>query len=71
MLADLAEETMLDGIPLGGAGGIMTDRDAELIGIYQFFLQGELPGAAARAIAAAAVGHTIWCSCVTPVAFGC
>src|SRR5437899_3746714 len=57
MLADLAKEAMLDGIPLGGAGGIMTDRDAQLIGIHQLFLQGEFPGATARTIAASTVSQ--------------
>src|ERR1041384_8132885 len=57
MFADLAKEAMLDGIPLGGAGGIMTDRDAQLIGIDQLFLQGESPRATARPIAASTVGQ--------------
>lgn len=57
MLADFAEQAMLDGIPLGGAGRIMTNRDAKLIGIHQFFLERELPGATARPIAAATVGQ--------------
>ncbi len=29
VLADLAEQTVLDGIPFGSAGGVMTDRDRE------------------------------------------
>jgi hypothetical protein len=49
VLADLAKEAVLDRVPFGGAGRIMTDRDAQLVGIDQFFLQSELPSPAARA----------------------
>jgi len=37
MLADVAEQAMLDRIPLGGTGGIMANGDAELVGIDQTF----------------------------------
>ena len=33
LLADLAKESVLDRVPLGGAGGIMTDGHAQLVGI--------------------------------------
>ena len=29
VLADLTEEAMLDGVPLGGAGGVVADGDGE------------------------------------------
>jgi hypothetical protein len=35
VLADLAEESVLDGIPLRGAGGIVTDRDADAVRVAE------------------------------------
>ncbi len=55
VLGDLAEEPVLDGIPLGGAGGIVGDGDAEAEGIAEFLLEGTLPGANSVSVAAAAV----------------
>src|SRR5688572_1195296 len=57
MFANLAEETMLDGIPLGGSGRIMADGDANLIEVHEFFLQGELPSATACSIAASVISQ--------------
>ena len=33
VLADLAEQAMVDGVPLGGAAGVVTDGNGELVGI--------------------------------------
>ena len=46
MLADLAKEAMLDRVPFGGSARIMADRDGQLIGVHQFFLESEPPGTA-------------------------
>ena len=48
---------MLDRIPFGGVRGIVADRDAQAVAIAEFLLEGRLPGAAAGAVAAAAVGQ--------------
>src|SRR5712664_2248099 len=48
---------MLDRIPFGGSARIMADGDGQLIRVHQFLLKRQLPGAAARAIAAAAIGQ--------------
>jgi hypothetical protein len=42
VLTDLAKESVLDRIPLGGPGGIVTDSDRQLVAINQFFLSGPL-----------------------------
>jgi len=57
VLADLGEEPMLDGIPLGSAGGIMTDGDEKPEGIDELFLQGVFPEVGVCAVAAAVVGE--------------
>ena len=56
VFADLAEETMVDGIPLGGAVGIVTDGHRELIAVDQLLLQGPLPGPRLIAIAPTPIG---------------
>ena len=55
VLGDLAEEPVLDGIPLGGAGGVVGDGDAEAEGIAELLLEGALPGSNSVSVAAAAV----------------
>ena len=57
MFADLAEETVLDGIPLGGAGGVVADGGFQLEWIHHLPLEGVLPGAYSSPVAAAAVGQ--------------
>ena len=57
MLADLAEEAVLNGIPLGGAGRVVADGHPQLKAVDQFFLQGTFPEATPGAVAAAAVGQ--------------
>jgi len=56
VLADLAKEPVLDGVPLGGSGGIVTDGDRQSVRFDQLFLQRIFPEAAPIAIAAATVG---------------
>src|SRR4030095_1673787 len=53
VLADLAEESMLDGIPLGGPGRIVTNGHPQLVAINQFFLESQLPGVTTCAVAPA------------------
>ena len=55
--ADLGKEPMLDGIPLGGAGGIMTDGDEQPEAVREFFLQRMLPEIGVGPVAAAVVGE--------------
>src|ERR1035437_9372281 len=43
VLGDLREQTMLDGIPFGGSGGIMSNRDGETEWIAQLCLKFGLP----------------------------
>lgn len=57
VFADLAEETMLDGIPFGGAGGKVTDGDRELIAVDQLLLEGPLPGPRPIAVAPTPIGQ--------------
>jgi hypothetical protein len=57
VFADFAEESVFDGIPLGSAGGVVTDGDREPAGVHQAFLQRPLPGATPIAIAAPAIGQ--------------
>jgi len=53
--ADLAEQTMLDGIPLGSAGWVVADSDGQTERSAEGVLNRFLPGAAARAVASSAV----------------
>ena len=55
--ADLAEQTMLDGIPFGSAGWVMRNDDAQSQAIAELPLNLLLPGAALRPIAAAGIGQ--------------
>lgn len=48
---------MLDGIPLGRAGGIVSDSHGEAEGIDQLRLQFRFPGVSTITIAAAGVGE--------------
>ena len=52
VLTDLAEESMLDRVPLGGSAGIVADGDRQLAAIDEVFLQCPLPGATLIAVAA-------------------
>jgi len=53
VLGDFGEQAMLDGIPFGGAGRVMSDRDGEPEGIAQLGLDFDLPGPGSATIAAA------------------
>ena len=57
VFADFAEETMLDGIPFGGARGIVTDGDRELIAVDQLLLESPLPGPRLITITPTAIGQ--------------
>src|ERR1035441_9401254 len=63
VLADLAEEAVLDGVPLGGAGGIVTDGDAQAMSIAELLLQITLEDPAARAICTTGVGEDEQLAC--------
>ena len=55
VFADLAEEAVLNRIPLGGAGGIVADGHRELKAVDQFFLERAFPEPTPGTVAAAAV----------------
>jgi len=55
ILADLAEQAMLDRVPLGRAGRIVTDGYRQIVDVAQLLLQAVLPDPAAVAVAATAV----------------
>src|SRR6266513_1290796 len=57
VLADLAKESVLDRIPLGGPGGIVTDSHPQLVGINQFFLEGVFPEPTPGSVAPATIGQ--------------
>ena len=57
ILADLAEQAMVGGVPLGGAAGIMTNGDLEMLRIDEASLEGVLEATDARSVAAARVGE--------------
>ena len=55
--ADLAEQTMLDGIPFGGPGRVVRKSDAQAQAIAQLTLNLSLPGATLSPIAATGIGQ--------------
>jgi hypothetical protein len=55
--ADLAEQTVLDGIPLGNAWRVMADGDGETQRNADGFLDRLFPGAATGAIASSAISQ--------------
>ena len=57
VLADLAEQAMVDRVPLGGAAGIVTDGNGELVRINETVLEGILEAADSWRVAAAGVGE--------------
>ena len=57
VLADLAEQAMVDGVPLGGAAGVVADSDGELVRVNKAGLEGILETADAGSVAAAGVGE--------------
>ena len=56
-LADFAEEPVLDDIPLGCTGGIVTDRNRDAVSVAQVGLDAFLPETASRAVTSTAVGQ--------------
>jgi len=57
VFGDFREESMLNRIPLGSAGGIVGDGDDEVEGIGELGLDFGFPRAATTAVAAASVGE--------------
>src|SRR3989441_6906520 len=55
VLRDLGEEAVFDGIPFGGARGIVRDRDAEVEAGRELGVEFGLPGGTAIAVAPAGV----------------
>ena|ERR1035438_1163215 len=55
VLADLAEQTMFDGIPLGSARGIVADRNGEAERSAECILNRFPPGAASRTVTSSAI----------------
>jgi len=50
--ADVAEQTMLNGVPLGSPGGIVADHDLDTEAVGELFLELLLPQAEAAPLAA-------------------
>src|SRR3989337_641372 len=71
ILADLAEQAVLDGVPLGGAAGVVGDRDDQPVALAQSGLKPVLPGATGEPVAAASIGQDgeVTRLGVAPVAF--
>ena len=67
VLGDFREEAMLDGIPLGGAGGIVSDGHRKMEAIAELELEVGFPGPATAPIAAAIVSQNeqLWGVAVT------
>ena len=57
VFGDFGKESMLNGIPLGSASGIVSDGDLEVESIGELRLDFGFPGAATTAVAAASVGE--------------
>jgi len=55
VLGDLGEQTMLDGIPFGGAGRVVSDRNSDTECVAQLSLDFSLPGPGSAAVAASRV----------------
>ena len=56
MFTDFAEETVLNGVPFGGAAGVVAHGHPQTKPVHQLFLQDIFPGAHPGAVTAAAVG---------------
>jgi hypothetical protein len=57
VLRDLGKQAVLDGIPLGSSGWIVSDGDLKLEGVAELRLKFGFPGVAAATIAAASIGQ--------------
>ena len=57
VLADLAEQPVLDGIPLARTGRAVHSRDREAVSVREFALDAVPPRPASWAVAASAVGQ--------------
>jgi len=57
VFGDFREESMLNGVPLGSAGGVVSNGNLEVEGISELRLDFGFPGAATITVAAAGVGE--------------
>jgi hypothetical protein len=57
VLRNLGEQAVLDGIPLGGAGRVVSDGGDNAEGITYLSLKFDLPGPGSAAVATAGVGQ--------------
>ena len=57
VFGDLGEQPVLDGIPFGSTGRIVSDGDCEAEAIAQLSLEFDLPGPGSATVAAAGVGQ--------------
>ena len=57
VLADLAEQAMVDGVPLGGAAGVVTNGDLEVVRVGEAGLECILEATDAWGVAAAGIGE--------------
>ena len=57
VLGDFGKQAVLDGIPLGSAGGVMSNGDGEPKAVAELALKLGFPGAGTATIAAAGIGQ--------------
>src|ERR1041385_4720324 len=57
VLGDFGEQAVLDGIPLGSAGGVMSNGDGEPKAVAELVLKLGFPGAGTATVAAAGIGE--------------
>ena len=57
VFADLTEDAVVNGVPLGGSRRAVTDGDGQIEGITKLVLEADFPGPAAGAITATGVGQ--------------
>ena len=57
VLADLTEDAVLNGIPFGGAGGVVADRHGQSKAVNELFLERTFPEPAPGPVAAPTVGQ--------------
>src|SRR5215831_2723165 len=57
VFGDLGEQAMLDGIPFGGTGGVVSDGNGEAEGVAQLPLDFRFPNPGSATVAAPGVGQ--------------
>src|SRR5438132_346107 len=67
VLRNLGEQSVLDGIPFGGAGRVVSDGDGDAKGIADLSLKFDLPSPGSATVAAAGVGQNqkLGCAAIT------